>query len=75
MGKGLAAGPPWEAVQASDAGIGTSPIHLEAEQETEAAECNGEDLELAVGVDAPSCDSGEGTSPLWASVFQSEIWD
>lgn len=67
MGKGLTAGPPCEAVQAGDAELGTSPIHLEAERETEAAECNGEDLELAVGVDAPSCDSGRDFASLGLS--------
>lgn len=66
---------PWEAVQASSPGIGTSPIHWEAERETEAAKGNGLDLESAMGVDALSCDPGEGAPSLPASVSQSEKWE
>lgn len=49
---------PWEPVQASNAGVETSPIHWVAERETEAAECNGEHLESAMGRDAPSWGRG-----------------
>lgn len=71
-GWGLAGCPPWEVAQASDAGIGTSPIHLEAERETEAADCKGEDLELATDVDAPSRDPGEGASASLGLSFS--VW-
>lgn len=55
MGRGL--GSAWEAVQARDTEIGTSPVRLGAERNSSTS---WEDLGSGVGGKVPSCDLGGG---------------